>query len=207
MARRKKSPAPEEVAVIEREAFVLDDSDRPRLRAGQQSLARRATVKLNVPRISQSILDGRVPFEYQSPSTLPKLTMKQKIERGCRFTTQQVTSKKTGRRYSKRVLEPGQPDYCKPYSAPCGTGRKGCPVQLVFEKGKPALRFCFKAKSKGFAKRFSSVDEAAAFSAKACACWTKHGSFDAPACKRLFDPREGLIGTGRRKRRKPARKR
>jgi hypothetical protein len=62
-------------------------------------------------------------------------------------------------------------------SAPCSTKRKGCPVQLVFRKGQPFLRFCKKAGS-GEPGHFVSVpdaSEARRLTAEACAAWSASG--------------------------------
>jgi hypothetical protein len=62
-------------------------------------------------------------------------------------------------------------------SAPCTTARKGCPVQLVFRKGEPFLRFCKKAGSgkPGHFVSVPDVSEARRLTAEACAAWSASG--------------------------------
>ncbi len=184
--------------------------------AGPFSLSRKAyATKLAPPNVDLSVLGGDVPFTYTTPSVREKRSKKELLALGCRFVRVEKRSvdkkakpDKQGRRPVKTTmreeLAPGSPDYCYARtSAPCATSRKSCPVQLVFDKGKPALRFCFAKNEKGFAHRFESVDEAARFAEDACKCWSKTGSF--AKCREYFS--EGLIGVGGAKRKKRAPKR
>jgi len=62
-------------------------------------------------------------------------------------------------------------------SVPCSTKRKGCPVQLVFRKGSPFLRFCKKAGNNepGHFVSVPDVSEARKLTAEACAEWAAAG--------------------------------
>ena len=66
--------------------------------------------------------------------------------------------------------------------------RKGnvgrCPVQLLWVKGKPRLRFCRTPGAPGFIVKVSDPDEALEIAHKACACWKR--SAKSPR-KRSFD--------------------
>lgn len=71
-----------------------------------------------------------------------------------------------------------RPRSAKGYSPPCGTARKTCPVQLVFDHGQPKLRFCRAKGEPGRLVAVSSAEEAQRVASKACACWRKTKSFD-----------------------------
>jgi hypothetical protein len=57
---------------------------------------------------------------------------------------------------------------------PCSTARKTCPVQLVFDRGQPKLRFCSKQGEPGRLVSVASAEEARRVSIEACACWRKN---------------------------------
>jgi hypothetical protein len=56
--------------------------------------------------------------------------------------------------------------------------RKTCPVQLVFDKGQPFLRFCRKDNEAGFRIDVNSPGEATKQAKAACDHWVQHGTFD-----------------------------
>lgn len=209
MAAKRKSPTKR----LGRKTAVPYGATVP---AGKFSLARQAkATKLSPPNVSLEVLGGDVAFTYTTPSVREKRTKKELLALGCRFVRvekkaidKKAKPRKDGSRplkiTTREELAPGSPDYCYTQtSAPCSTSRKSCPVQLVFDHGQPALRFCFAKNQRGFAHRFSSVDEAARFAEEACKCWSKTGSFE--KCREYFS--EGLIGVGGAKKRKKAPKR
>lgn len=56
--------------------------------------------------------------------------------------------------------------------------RKTCPVQLVFDRGQPFLRFCRAAKEAGYRVNVESSREAVSVAERACAHWKRVGSFE-----------------------------
>lgn len=62
---------------------------------------------------------------------------------------------------------------------PCSTERTGCPVQLVWRRGKPALRFCRTKGKPGYLMSVKSVKDAVRKSKNVCRCWEQAGSIDA----------------------------
>lgn len=60
---------------------------------------------------------------------------------------------------------------CKGKSDPCGQDRATCPVQLVWVKGKPNLRFCIRKKQPGYLVPVKNVDDAMRISDAACKKW------------------------------------
>lgn len=60
---------------------------------------------------------------------------------------------------------------CKGQSKPCGSSRSTCPVQLVWVKGKPNLRFCMKKSQPGYLVPVKDVREAMKISDEACRQW------------------------------------
>lgn len=73
--------------------------------------------------------------------------------------------------------------------------RKGCPVQLAFDKGQPFLRFCTTDKQPGLRVDVESPEDAVAKANAACGTWAATGKFDFPAD-------QPLRGSRRRVRRK-----
>lgn len=73
--------------------------------------------------------------------------------------------------------------------------RKGCPVQLAFDKGQPFLRFCTTDKQPGVRVDVESPEDAVAKANAACGTWAATGKFD-------FPPDMPLRGPRRRARRK-----
>lgn len=67
-----------------------------------------------------------------------------------------------------------RPRTSKSFSAPCGTARKTCPVQLVFDRGQPKLRFCRTKNEPGHLVAVSSAEEAQRIASEACDCWRKN---------------------------------
>ena len=59
--------------------------------------------------------------------------------------------------------------------------RKGCPVQLAFDKGQPFLRFCSTDKQPGYRVDVESPTDAVAKANAACGTWAATGKFDFPA--------------------------
>lgn len=60
---------------------------------------------------------------------------------------------------------------CKAKGKPCESDRSTCPVQLVWVKGKPNLRFCLKQKEPGYLVPVRDVKHAMEISDKACKRW------------------------------------
>jgi hypothetical protein len=60
---------------------------------------------------------------------------------------------------------------CKSATKPCGSARATCPVQLVWVKGKPNLRFCMEAKKPGYLVPVRDVEHAMKLSDEACQKW------------------------------------
>jgi hypothetical protein len=60
---------------------------------------------------------------------------------------------------------------CKAKGKPCESDRATCPVQLVWVKGKPNLRFCLKQKEPGYLVPVKNVREAMQISDEACRKW------------------------------------
>lgn len=116
-----------------------------------------------------------------------------------------------------RAAEPIPDESCGNTSKPCGTGREACPVQLVYRRGQPALRFCppgrmvinkageQKRKGSGMPGWLVPVDSgpnAQKFAAKACAQWEKDGRqflSTNPAAVAARKARIGYAGTGENK--------
>lgn len=95
---------------------------------------------------------------------------------------------------------------------PCSTERAGCPVQLVWKKGDPHLRFCSQKNRPGHLLPVKDVRDAVKVSGDMCRCWEKTGSMS--RCIITEERRAGRkssLGGVRRKRkaaaRKPARRR
>jgi hypothetical protein len=63
---------------------------------------------------------------------------------------------------------------------PCSAKRKGCPVQIAFDRGQPFLRFCVARNKPGYRVDVDSPAEAMAIASKACAVWKATGKFDFP---------------------------
>lgn len=151
-----------------------------------------ASMPLPRVRVELAPVSGALPFRYTSPSVRLKRSMAERRAAGCRFTKGKLDPRDAAREECQAQSSP-----------PCATSRKSCPVQLVFDKGTPALRFCFEKGQKGHAHRFTDVEAAARFAEEACKCWSKTGSFE--KCREYFS--EGLIGVGGAKRKKRAPKR
>jgi hypothetical protein len=61
-------------------------------------------------------------------------------------------------------------DYTTPGG--CSKTRQSCPVQLIFKKGVPMLRFCMKS-GKNRVVPFKTAAEARKLARTACQCWTR----------------------------------
>lgn len=68
--------------------------------------------------------------------------------------------------------------------------RKGCPVQLAFDKGQPFLRFCTSEKKPGLRIDVNSPADAQAKAEAACKSWKETGSFGLPEHTPLATPGE-----------------
>lgn len=66
--------------------------------------------------------------------------------------------------------------------------RKTCPVQLVFDRGRPFLRFCTENKKPGYRIDISTPSEAAQRAAAACETWRRTGRFQFPPETPLASP-------------------
>ncbi|MFQ5339911.1 MAG: hypothetical protein ACE5F6_00035 [Anaerolineae bacterium] len=60
---------------------------------------------------------------------------------------------------------------CKAKRQPCESDRSACPVQLVWVKGKPNLRFCIRQKEPGYLVPVKDVQQAMKISNEACKKW------------------------------------
>lgn len=135
-------------------------------------------------------------FEYTTPSALPGHSAEDRRTHGC--TEGWKTVKKgpnKGKKYwdftgkycrkwenpketdpRKKRCKAGQdvPDpYCSAKSDPCSPSRLGCPVQLIFLRGKPHLRFCRAEKERGYVVPASSPEKAQKIAAEACKKWRR----------------------------------
>jgi hypothetical protein len=52
--------------------------------------------------------------------------------------------------------------------------RKTCPVQLIFDRGQPKLRFCLAQGRPGKVIAVSSAEEAQRVAGEACRCWARN---------------------------------
>jgi len=109
---------------------------------------------------------------------------------------------------------------------PCESDRSTCPVQLVWVKGKPNLRFCMKKDEPGYLVPVNSVREALKLSDTACERWpyklgaqlktegseeegwdasffNKHAPNVISAARSAYPEREGLGGVSRKRRGNP----
>jgi hypothetical protein len=159
----------------------------------------------------KNMAERRKGFRYTSPSTLPKRSAAEKAEHGCVRKFLPVKVKKgpprsewkfTGDYCSewenpkepdkrKRVCKKGKnlPDpYCKGVSKPCDA-RASCPVQLIFLRGVPHLRFCQVRGEKGYTIPISSPEEGQERAAQACENWKRLKSWkDSEGKKHYEDP-------------------
>lgn len=73
----------------------------------------------------------------------------------------------------KLMLEPPVGRYTS--GDPCGSARKGCPVQLFTKDNRHYLRFCLRAGNKqpGWMVPVESADHARELASKACAAWKR----------------------------------
>lgn len=67
---------------------------------------------------------------------------------------------------------------------PCTSERKGCPIQLFFDRGKPYIRLCVERKKPGPIVRVKDPTDALRKAMKICKCWEKKGDMRACAPKR-----------------------
>jgi hypothetical protein len=155
----------------------------------------------------KNMAELRKSFRYTSPNTLPKRSAAEKAEHGCIRKFLPVKVKKgpprsewkfTGDYCSewenpdekdkrKRVCKKGKslPDpYCKGVSKPCDA-RASCPVQLIFLRGVPYLRFCQVRGERGYAIPISSPEEGQARAEEACRNWKRLKTWKA------IDPKSG----------------
>jgi len=150
--------------------------------------------KLELPGIRR-MADRRKGFQYTSPSVLPKRGKADKRERGC-IEKMRTVKKKDGTEeqqldftgdYCSEWKNPNEPDkrkrvckkgknipdpYCKGDTSPC-SARASCPVQLIFLRGKPHLRFCQTTGERGYAIPISSPEEGQARAKEACENWKR----------------------------------
>jgi hypothetical protein len=148
--------------------------------------------------VSVSNLDIRQKgnFEYTSPSALPRRSAEEKRDHGCIEDWKTVQKgKRKGEKYwgftgkycrqwedpdekepKKKRCVPGKevPDpYCGSTTPPCSAERLGCPVQLIYLRGKPHLRFCQQKNERGYVVPVSSAEQAQRKAAKACKNWKR----------------------------------
>lgn len=82
---------------------------------------------------------------------------------------------------------------------PCDTDKKGCRVQLYFDRGQGYLRFCTDKKKPGRKIPVSSAAEASRISSEVCKCWSKTKDFD--KCVPKSAALGGLRGTSKKRKR------
>lgn len=112
-------------------------------------------------------LPRRLDFAYTTASVVPPRTKKERLAHGC----EQRNNKFTGKSCKNRKCVADA--FCKATDPPCGSQRAACPVQLVFVKGQPSLRFCKKKNKPGYLVPVNSPEQAQAMAQKACATWKK----------------------------------
>jgi len=126
--------------------------------------------------------DRKCPVVGTGPSKGYKFDMRRSYQATSK-TVDAVEGRHCGEKKDKqgnvlRYKKTGAPMYkkCPP---PCNNpGRKGCPVQLAFDRGQPFLRFC-RAKGKpGFRQDINTTAEATSVAAAACAHWAKRKNFE-----------------------------
>jgi len=88
-----------------------------------------------------------------------------KIEKS--FTGSRCSSGKPNCDESELIYD----ERCKTPGKPCASDRATCPVQLVWVKGKPNLRFCTEKKKPGYLVPVTDVPSAMKLSAEACSKW------------------------------------
>jgi len=132
----------------------------------------------SLPRVGSVIRDD---FTYTTPSAQVPRSAKDRRAYGCTEhdvknpKTKEVKRKFTGRLGPDNApgLPEGTPDtYCKTTSKPCGD-RASCPVQLVWVKGQPNLRFCRDQGEPGWLVPVSSAREAQELAEQACKEWPR----------------------------------
>lgn len=84
-----------------------------------------------------------------------------------------------GRQYKATSKSVSTPKKNKPCLG--ALNRKGCPVQLAFDKGQPFLRFCTTEKQPGIRLDVNTPAEATQKANEMCERWKSTGKFEAPA--------------------------
>lgn len=84
-----------------------------------------------------------------------------------------------GRQYKATSKSVSTPNKNKPCLG--ALNRKGCPVQLAFDKGQPFLRFCTVEKQAGIRIDVNTPGEATKKANEMCERWKRDGKFEAPA--------------------------
>ena len=135
----------------------------------------------------------RPGFSYTSPSAVPKRGAKEKRNYGCKPGQEPgvdcgceekiIVSKKTGNKrkdFTGRLLPlRNKESFCKS-SPPCSSDRITCPVQAIWIKGKPHLRFCVEKNRPGWIIPATSVKTAQHEAAKYCKDWPFQEEFEWP---------------------------
>jgi len=125
----------------------------------------------SVPAVLPPIRVGVRPFTYTSPSALPPRTNDERRARGCEEETYKTKKGETKTKFNGLLKDSKRPDtFCKPTSKPCGD-RSSCPVQLVWLRGQPHLRFCATQGQPGHVVAVENAHDAQALATKACADW------------------------------------
>ena len=126
-------------------------------------------------------------FNYTTPSAHPPRTAKERRAYGC----EEIGKKFTGR------LKDGRPDtFCKITSTPCGSKnspRASCPVQLVWVRGKPNLRFCKEPAEPGYLVPVDNPSQAQAYARKACKDWPHKPKLRAEWPKDFFGKKASFV--------------
>jgi hypothetical protein len=119
-------------------------------------------------------LPPRPNFSYTKASHLPPRTKKERLAHGCEHRNNKFTGK------ACKDKKCAADAFCKKTDPPCGSWRAACPVQLIFIKGQPSLRFCKKKNQPGYVVPVNSPEQAQALAKKACGNWKKIKSYKEP---------------------------
>lgn len=123
----------------------------------------------SLPRVG-SVTRG--DFTYTTPSAQVPRSAADRRAYGCVEADFKTAKGETKRKFTGR-LKNGRPDtFCKTTSKPCGD-RASCPVQLVWVKGQPNLRFCRSQGDPGWLVPVGSAEEAQELAERACDQWPR----------------------------------
>jgi len=144
---------------------------KPKERSGPKQVAGPSVTAVGMALPTIHVAGPRSDFRYTSPSAIPPRSAEARRAHGCETRTYAKGKKKfTGLLDEEHG---GMPDtFCKATSAPCGD-RQSCPVQLVWIKGAPHLRFCVTQGKPGHVVGVTSPEAAQKLADEACHDWPK----------------------------------